>query len=531
LEDKLKKIERALLSVSDKTGIVELARGLAKFDIELVSTGGTAKIVREAGLKVQDVSDLTGFPEILDGRVKTLHPKVHGGLLAVRDNPIHQAALEKHQINYIDLAIINLYPFRKTISLPDTTIEEAIENIDIGGPAMIRSAAKNFNDVAVVVYPSDYDMILKELSEQNGVLSLETRRKLAARAFSHTARYDLAVAGYFSALTNSIAPELGSLSENSLPDELVLVLERSGWLRYGENPHQAASLYRDLLRPEQGIANAPQLQGKELSYNNLIDSDAAWSLICEFSDTACAIIKHTNPCGVAIGQTTKEAFLKALETDPLSAFGGIVAFNSIVDEDTARALSDIFLEVVIAPDFNQTATQILSSKKNLRLITNRKNKNKIGEEQLEIRKISGGYLAQSKDREQVKGEDVKVVTERSPTEAEMRALDFAWKICKHVKSNAIVYARDEQLVGVGAGQTSRVDSVRFGAIKAQLPLKGTVLASDAFFPFRDGLDEAARHGITAVIQPGGSIKDQEVIAAANEHGIAMVFTGIRHFKH
>ena len=540
MTDSLKPIARALISVSDKTGLVAFAQTLAKHNIELVSTGGTAKLLREAGLATRDISDLTGFPEMMDGRVKTLHPKVHGGLLGIRDNAEHRAKMDEHGIVPIDLVVINLYPFRATIQKPNVTLAEAIENIDIGGPAMIRSASKNHNDVAVLVDPADYADIAAQLDANGGALSQETRYALATKAFQHTASYDQEIARY---LTGRVA----SPEEDAMPQSLPLHLEKAAGLRYGENPHQHAALYRIAGSGERGVANAEQLQGKELSYNNLIDSDGAWELVMELKRLhlteakggalphACAIIKHTNPCGVGVASSAVEAFHKAKATDPVSAFGGIIAFTNVVDEAAAQEIAEMFAEVIIAPDFTAGAKEIFAAKKNLRVLRMADAETPHSAlrtpHSLEIRKISGGVLVQEKDGLLWDEEKLQVVSDRQPTAEEMSALRFAWAICKHVKSNAIVYAKDGQLVGVGAGQMSRVDSVKLGASKALLELKGSVLASDAFFPFRDGVDEAAKHGITAIIQPGGSLKDKDSIAAANEHGLVMVMTGMRHFKH
>lgn len=547
----LRPIRRALISVSDKTGIVDLARELTRLNVEIISTGGTAKALRDAGLTVRDISDTTGFPEMMDGRVKTLHPRVHGGLLAIRDNAEHIAAMQEHGIEPIDLVVVNLYPFAETIKRAGVTREEAIEQIDIGGPAMIRSAAKNARDVAVVVLPSRYQSIITELQDNDGALSLATRQRLAQEAFQHTAVYDLVVSAYLSSEglpdsspgTAGIAAFAGGSSSSfsrgnigeefsvddftgQLPGQKSWTISKLADLRYGENPHQFAALYQMAMRG--GVANAEVLSGKEMSFNNYVDADAAWALVNDFEQTACAIIKHTNPAGVGLGQTTGEAYTKALATDPVSAFGGIVAFNRTVDENAAQEVVKIFTEVVIAPDFTAPALELLKTKKNLRVLRLAQEKTK---KKLEFRQISGGMLVQTADDHQLEPQTLKVVTKRAPSAEEMRALLFAWIVCKHTKSNAIVYARADQTVGVGAGQMSRVDSVKIGAMRAQLPVAGSVLASDAFFPFRDGIDEAARHGITAVIQPGGSVRDEEVIAAANEHGLAMVFTGIRHFKH
>lgn len=546
MEDSLKKITRALISVSDKTGLVELAQKLAAHNVELVSTGGTAKLLREAGLAVRDVSDLTGFPEMLDGRVKTLHPKVHGGILGIRDNAEHQAKMQEHGIQPIDLVVVNLYPFKQTIQKPNVALEDAIENIDIGGPAMIRSASKNHHDVAVVVDPSDYDLVSAMLDAHQGSLPYIVRYQLALTAFRHTSAYDKEIARFLWSRQPANA-EVALGDTPAMPEEIELNLKKATGLRYGENPHQKAALYKLDGSDEHGVATAEQLQGKELSYNNLLDTDAAWELVMEIHHLhlrehrakgavgaenlpyTCAIIKHTNPCGVGVSNSPLDAFQRAKSTDPVSAFGGIIAFSGTVDEATAKEISEMFAEVIIAPDFSAEAKQVLSAKKNLRVL--RMGENPRISTHLELRRISGGVLVQERDAELLDEEKFEIVTERKPTPAELRGLRFAWAICKHVKSNAIVYSAKHQLVGVGAGQMSRVDSVKLGASKAQLPLTGTVLASDAFFPFRDGLDEAAKHGITAVIQPGGSVRDKEVIEAANEHGIAMVFTGMRHFKH
>ena len=510
----LRTIRRALISVSDKAEIVDFARALTRFNVEIVSTGGTAKTLRDASVSVRDISDITGFPEMMDGRVKTLHPRVHGGLLAIRDNEEHVAALQQHGIEPIDMVVVNLYPFAETIKRVGVTREEAIEQIDIGGPAMIRSAAKNSQDVAVVVSPNQYGEIIDELEKHEGALSLNTRSRLAQAAFEHTAQYDLTVSTY---LASSTGP---------LPDRLSWTMKKIADLRYGENPHQQAALYQ--TSNDSGIANAAVLAGKEMSFNNYVDAEAAWQLVCDFEQTACAIIKHTNPAGAGLGETTAEAYRKALATDPVSAFGGIVAFNRKVEAHAAREVTKIFTEVVIAPDYEPEALELIRAKKNLRVIRMSAAETPSG---VELKQISGGVLAQTPDNHKLSRDELKVVTERQPSEEEIRALLFAWIVCKHTKSNAIVYAREDQTVGVGAGQMSRVDSVKIGAMRAVLPVAGSVLASDAFFPFRDGIDEAARHGITAVIQPGGSVRDDEVIAAANEHGLAMVFTGVRHFKH
>lgn len=548
----LRPIRRVLVSVSDKTGIVDFARDLAQFNVEIISTGGTAKALRDAGITVRDISDITEFPEMMDGRVKTLHPRVHGGLLAIRDNPEHLAAMQQHRIEPIDMVVVNLYPFAETIMREGVTLEEAIEQIDIGGPAMIRSAAKNAHDVAVVVVPASYQNIIHEMKSRNGALSLTTRKRLAREAFKQTAMYDTIVSSYLSRQEmptqhgggggiGTFTGSSGSRTEvpadiaeafsaeefrGQLPGRMSWTIGKISDLRYGENPHQMAALYQ--MAHGTGLANAEVLSGKEMSFSNYVDADAAWNLVSDFDDTACAIIKHTNPAGVGLGETPAEAYTKALATDPVSAFGGIVAFNQTVDSVAAHEVVKIFTEVVIAPEYDVPALEILKAKKNLRVL--RLQKGKAGKK-LEFRQISGGMLVQTADDHKLDPRELKVVTARQMTDEELRALLFAWVVCKHTKSNAIVYARDGQTVGVGAGQMSRVDSVKIGAMRAQLPVAGSVLASDAFFPFRDGIDEAARHGITAVIQPGGSVRDDEVIAAANEHGLAMVFTGVRHFKH
>ncbi|MET0625093.1 MAG: bifunctional phosphoribosylaminoimidazolecarboxamide formyltransferase/IMP cyclohydrolase [Pyrinomonadaceae bacterium] len=547
----LKGISRALLSVSDKTGLVDFARALVEFGVELLSTGGTAKALREAGLDVRDVSDVTGFPEMMDGRVKTLHPRIHGGILAVRDNPEHARALAEHGIGPIDMVVVNLYPFEQTISREGVTLAEAVEQIDIGGPSMVRSAAKNFNDVAVVTSPDSYALVAEELKQTGGRLSHATRSWLALNAFMNTSRYDDAIFRHLSETLSAKSAKPGAetaelesaftftefvntdsaasllASGESYPAHVNLFLEKHSDLRYGENPHQKAALFKH-EEEETGIAQAELLGGKEMSFNNYVDADAAWQLVCDFDAPTCAVIKHMNPAGVGTAPSLEEAYRLALATDPVSAFGGIVAFNRTVDEAAARAVTEIFTEVVVAPDFDEAAVEVLKSKKNLRVLRAGEPRGPSG---LDFKRVTGGMLVQTRDTHRLRREDLKVVTRRAPSEEEIEALLFAWTVCKHTKSNAIVYARAGQTVGVGAGQMSRVDSVRIGAMRAQLPVEGSVLASDAFFPFRDGLDEAARHGITAVIQPGGSVRDAEVIAAADEHGLAMVFTGVRHFRH
>ena len=512
------KIRRALISVTDKTGVADFARQLTQQSIEIVSTGGTARLLREAGLAVRDVSELTGIPEMLDGRVKTLHPLVAGGILAIRGNAEHRQAVEQHGIPLIDMVVVNLYAFETTAARPGASFDDIIENIDIGGPSMIRAAAKNFRDVAVVTDPGDYESLAAEIAANGGVISEATCWRLAQQAFTKTAAYDVAISATLSTLNVD-----GSRSGDALPAVLGLAVPRTQVLRYGENPHQAAALY---ATGDKGIAGARKLHGKELSYNNLVDLDAAWNLIREFTRPAVAMIKHTNPCGCAEQETSAEACRKALECDPVSAFGSVIAFNRAVDRASVEALADLFVEAIVAPGFEPHALELLTRKKNLRLI-------EVGETPpaIILKSISGGYLAQTEDNVTTRPDDLKVVTERAPSDAEMSALEFAWKVTKHVKSNAIVYARQGQTVGVGAGQMSRVDAARIGAEKAVLPLAGTVVGSDAFFPFPDGLEEVAARGATAVIQPGGSMRDADVIAAANRLGLAMVFTGLRHFRH
>jgi phosphoribosylaminoimidazolecarboxamide formyltransferase/IMP cyclohydrolase len=518
------RIQRAILSVTDKTGLVEFARKLSNLGIELISTGGTAKLLRDSRIAVKDISELTGFPEMLDGRVKTLHPKVHGGILHRRENPAHTAAVAEHDIQPIDLVVVNLYAFEKTAAKPGVAFEELIENIDIGGPSMIRSAAKNFHDVAVVTSPSDYQSIADELAANGGSLSLETKWRLAQKAFATTAAYDSAIASTLERIPNVANPHPAAPSLETFPQTLRLSFQKTLDLRYGENPHQKAAMYSD--GSGIGVANARQLQGKELSYNNIADLQCAWDLASEFDEPACAIIKHTNPCGMATGKTLAEAYLRALECDPVSAFGGVIGVNCPVDATAAEEMQKLFLEVIAAPAFNEAAVARFATKKNLRLV-----EVEAAPHKWTIKNISGGVLMQDTDSRRLDPSDLKVVTKREPTKEETRALLFAWKVCKHVKSNAIVYARDGQTVGVGAGQMSRVDAAKIGAMKAQLPLNGTVAASDAFFPFPDGVEEIAKAGATAIIQPGGSQRDPEVIAAADRLGLAMLFTGVRHFRH
>ncbi|WP_137042589.1 bifunctional phosphoribosylaminoimidazolecarboxamide formyltransferase/IMP cyclohydrolase [Pseudolabrys sp. FHR47] len=525
-----RRVTRALLSVSDKSGLIDFAKALAGFGIELVSTGGTAKALKDAGLRVADVSELTGFPEMMDGRVKTLHPNVHGGLLAIRNNAEHAAAMKAHNIKAIDLLVVNLYPFEETVA-KGAAYDDCIENIDIGGPAMIRAAAKNHGDVAVVVDTTDYALVLEELTKHNGMTTYETRSRLAAKAYARTAAYDAAISNWFAATLNNDAPDYRAFGGKLAQP-----------LRYGENPHQTAAFYRT-PNVRAGVATARQVQGKELSYNNINDTDAAYEVIAEFDPkraAACVIVKHANPCGVAEGSSLLDAYKKALACDSTSAFGGIVALNRPLDAEAAKAITEIFTEVIIAPDASDEAIAIVAAKKNLRLLL-------AGgvpdprEKGLLVKSVAGGLLVQSRDAAVVDDMELKVVTKRAPTAAELNDLRFAFRVAKHVKSNTIVYAKDLATVGIGAGQMSRVDSARIAARKAEdaakelglsAPLtKGSVVASDAFFPFADGLLVAIEAGATAVIQPGGSMRDAEVIAAADQHGIAMVFTGTRHFKH
>ncbi|MCD6075785.1 MAG: cyclohydrolase / phosphoribosylaminoimidazolecarboxamide formyltransferase [Rhodospirillales bacterium] len=530
MTDRPRRVTRALLSVSDKTGLTEFARALASLGIDLVSTGGTAKAITAAGLKVRDVSDLTGFPEMMDGRVKTLHPKVHGGLLAIRDHADHAKAMKDHGIAPIDLLVVNLYPFESTVD-KGAAYEDCVENIDIGGPAMIRAAAKNHDDVAVVVEPQDYQAVLDELNANAGATTLRLRKRLAAKAYARTAAYDAAISNWFA----------GQL-ETDAPDYRAVGGRLAQTLRYGENPHQTAAFYRTPER-RAGVSTARQLQGKELSYNNINDTDAAYECVAEFDaarTAACVIIKHANPCGVAEGSSLTEAYRKALACDQTSAFGGIIAFNRMIDADAANAVAGIFTEVIIAPDATEEAIAIIGKRKNLRLLLagGLPDPRARG---LTAKTVAGGLLVQGRDNAVIDDMSLKVATKRAPTDSEMRDLRFAFRVAKHVKSNTIVYARDLATVGIGAGQMSRVDSARIAARKAEdaarelklaEPLtKGSVVASDAFFPFADGMLACVEAGATAVIQPGGSMRDDEVIKAADEHGIAMVFTGIRHFRH
>ena len=516
-------IRRALVSVSNKDGLVDLARTLRGLGVEILSTGGTATLLEQHGVQVKQVSAHTGFPEIMDGRVKTLHPKIHGGLLG-RLN-VDEAVMEQHGIEPIDLLVVNLYPFAETIAKPNCTVEDAIENIDIGGPAMVRAASKNHERVTVIVDPLDYGTISEELRSNDGLVSATTRRRLAAKAFAHTAQYDAQVANYLGNLTGS--------DHSEFPEMLALQVRKRMDLRYGENPHQGAALFSALKTQGASVGTAAQLQGKELSYNNLADGDTAFECVRQFQEPACVIVKHANPCGVAIAENITAAYDRAYRTDPTSAFGGIIAFNRTLDAHTATTIVERqFVEVIIAPDVDSDAREICARRENLRLLITGGLKDT--DQRYEVRSINGGLLVQSRDLGVVASSDLRIVTTRKPTPAELIDLMFAWRVCKYVKSNAIVYAKDGVTLGVGAGQMSRVVSSRIAAMKAKdegLTVEGAAMASDAFFPFRDGLDVAAEFGIKSVIQPGGSKRDDEVIAAANEHGIAMVFTGMRHFRH
>ncbi|WP_211748119.1 bifunctional phosphoribosylaminoimidazolecarboxamide formyltransferase/IMP cyclohydrolase [Paenibacillus sp. Marseille-Q4541] len=513
-------IKRALVSVSDKTGIVDFCRELSNLGVEIISTGGTSSLLSKEGIPVIGISDVTGFPEIMDGRVKTLHPAVHSGLLAVRDNAEHQQQMKDLGLDYIDLVVVNLYPFQETIAKPDVSYEDAIENIDIGGPTMLRSAAKNHAFVSVVVDANDYSQVLTEVREQ-GDTSLATRKQLAAKVFRHTAAYDALISDY-----------LSNVNGDPLPERYTVTYEKIQDLRYGENPHQQAAFYRKPLAPQGTLTTAEQIHGKELSYNNINDANAALQIVKEFEEPAVVAVKHMNPCGVGTGESIYQAYMKAYTADPTSIFGGIVAANRMIDSDTAAKLSEIFLEIVLAPDFTEEALEILTKKKNIRLL-------KMGElssakersSQFVVTSIDGGMVVQQSDVHSVDADDLKVVTDRAPSEEELKQLLFGWKVVKHVKSNAIVLAADNMTVGVGAGQMNRVGAAKIALEQAADKAKGSVLASDAFFPMGDTVELAAKHGITAIIQPGGSIKDEESIKAANEHGIAMVFTGVRHFKH
>jgi len=518
-------VRRALVSVSDKSGLAEFSDVLHKMGVEIISTGGTANFLRERKIPVTEISDYTGFPEILDGRVKTLHPRVHGGLLAIRGKSSHQDQMKAQNIQPIDLVVVNLYPFRETAAKPGVSFPEVVEQIDIGGPSMVRSAAKNHDGVAVVTDPHDYGWIIEELKKNDGALSAATRFILAQKAFAATASYDSAIAAWFS--ERVWTPDGARKEAGTIPSAEVLTLEKVTDLRYGENPHQRAALYRRISEPASGVAGAEILHGKELSYNNLLDSDGAWNLVLEFEKPAAAVIKHTNPCGVAQADQLADAYTLARDSDPVSAYGSVVAFNRSIDPETAAEINKTFVEVVLAPDFSEDALSILKQKKNIRLL-------KVSSHApltLQHRQIDGGFLVQDKDMHYLNPGDLKTVTRRTPSLEEMEALLFGWRVVKHVKSNAIVFTDSSRMLGIGAGQTSRVDAVKWGAMKATLPLQGSSMASDAFFPFADGLVAAAGYGVRSVIQPGGSMRDAEVIDAANEHDIAMVFTGIRHFRH
>lgn len=519
------KIKRALISLSDKTGIEKFALELHKMGVEIVSTGGTESLLKKAGIPVKNISELTGFPEMLDGRVKTLHPKVHGGLLARRGNKEHMETVKKHDIKLIDMVVVNLYPFEKTIKKPGVELPEAIENIDIGGPTMLRSAAKNYEDVVVIVNPERYDTVISEMKKNGGSVSGETKFELAKEVFAHTSLYDTIISRYLSSL--------GGV-QDKFPADKIIVMKKLYGLRYGENSHQDAALYAESNPPAGSFATAKKLQGKELSFNNILDLEAAWRLSLEFNEPVSVIIKHNNPCGTAAGKNILEAFKLARATDPVSAFGGVLAFNREVDKDLAAEIITGFVEAVSAPAFTKDALEVFKKKESIRLLEMGKEKLNRENDPYDIKKVAGGFLVQDKDWGMVTEKDLKVVTRRKPSKEEIEGLLFAWKVAKHVKSNAIVFTSKNQTIGVGAGQMSRVDSCRIAVLKAKtsgLDTKGTVVGSDAFFPFRDGVDEIAKAGATAIIQPGGSLKDSETIAAADEHNLAMVFTGMRHFRH
>jgi len=551
----MSKITRALISVSDKTGVAQLAKKLRKRGVEILSTGGTAKALRDAGVKVTDVSEFTGFPEMFDGRVKTLHPKVHGGILAKRADKSHKAQMKEHGISPIDMVVVNLYPFESAIKKDGATFEDAIENIDIGGPAMVRSAAKNFADVAVIVDPADYDTVIAEMDK--GGVSQKTRFMLSAKAYAHTAKYDTMISSFLVAAGGAgevpipffhkadLKPARGKAypervpasfarlgkAESPFPIFHALPLIKAQDLRYGENPHQKGAFYREPVQHEPSVSTACQLQGKEMSFNNYLDANSALELAKEFDQPVAVIIKHNNPCGVATDESQVDAYVKARDIDPVSAFGGVLAFNRKVEADTAREITSTFVEVVIAPGFDKKALAIFKKKGNIRLLDIGPNM-KGTPSGYDMKRVVGGMIIQERDFGRILDiKKLKVVTKRKPTEEEYMGLAFAWKVAKHVKSNAIIYSYGTHVIGIGAGQMSRVDSTRLGAMKSNFPTKGACLASDAFFPFRDGVDECAKHGVTAIIEPGGSLKDPEVIAAANENNIAMVFTGMRHFRH
>jgi phosphoribosylaminoimidazolecarboxamide formyltransferase/IMP cyclohydrolase len=521
-------IRRALVSVYDKQGVVALCRELHAAGVEILSSGGTARLLDSEGVPVVRVAEYTGSPEILDGRVKTLHPRIHAGILAVRSSSEHMDELGRHQIEPIDLVVVNLYPFRETVASPDASHDQIVEMIDIGGPTLIRAASKNYRDVGVVVDPSDYDEILSQVRE-HGALSDELRERLAVKAFRHTSTYDSAIHDYLSSRT---AADGAEPSADPFPDRFTLELHKAQDLRYGENPHQRAAFYREAASSSAfpSVAHGRQLQGKELSFNNLLDFDAALNLAADLRDGACVVVKHGNPCGVALGLEPGVAFRRALECDPVSAFGGVIAFNRPVDAAAAKAITEAFYEGVIAPAFDADSREVLAKKKKLRVLATG-DLTGYTRHGFDVRRVNGGVLLQDWDPGGESVRDGEVATQRKPSDEEWRALEFAWTVVRHVKSNAIVFGNEDRLLGVGAGQMSRVDSVRIGIEKARVPLDGAVMASDAFFPFRDGVDVAAEAGVKAVVQPGGSIRDKEVVAAANEHGIAMVFTGRRHFRH
>ena len=520
-------IKQALISVSDKTGVLDFARELSALGVKILSTGGTAKLLADNGLAVTEVADYTGFPEMLDGRVKTLHPKVHGGILARRDFPEHVAALEEHGIPTIDMVVVNLYPFQQTVAKAECSLEDAIENIDIGGPTMLRSSAKNHKDVTVIVDPSDYAIVLAEMKANNNVVSYDTKFTLAKKVFAHTAQYDGAITNYLT----SLGEDKAHTTRSAYPQTLNLHFDKVQEMRYGENPHQSAAFYRDLKAVDGALANYKQLQGKELSYNNIADADAAWECVKSFNESACVIVKHANPCGVALGVTPFEAYSKALQTDPTSAFGGIIAFNRELDGKAAEIVAKQFVEVLIAPSFTAEAKAIFAAKQNVRLL-----EISLGNavNQYDVKRVGGGLLVQAPDAKNVLQEELRVVSKLQPTPQQMADMMFAWRVAKYVKSNAIVFCGNGMTLGVGAGQMSRIDSARIASIKAQnagLTLAGSAVASDAFFPFRDGLDVVVDAGATCVIHPGGSMRDQEVIDAADERGVVMVYTGTRHFRH
>ena len=520
-------IKQALISVSDKTGVLEFARELSALGVKLLSTGGTAKLLADNGLPVTEVADYTGFPEMLDGRVKTLHPKVHGGILARRDLPEHVAALEQHQIPTIDMVVVNLYPFQQTVAKAECSLEDAIENIDIGGPTMLRSSAKNHKDVTVIVDPADYSHVLTEMKANGNKVSYETNFTLAKKVFAHTAQYDGAITNYLT----SLGEDKQHTTRSAYPQTLNLHFDKVQDMRYGENPHQSAAFYRDLAPAAGALASYTQLQGKELSYNNIADADAAWECVKSFADKACVIIKHANPCGVATGVSALDAYSKAFQTDPTSAFGGIIAFNCELDAQAAEEVAKQFVEVLIAPSFTAEAKAIFAAKQNVRLLEIPLGN---GINAYDVKRVGGGLLVQSSDSKNVMPEELRVVSSLQPTPQQMADMMFAWRVAKFVKSNAIVFCGNGMTLGVGAGQMSRIDSARIASIKAQnagLTLSGSAVASDAFFPFRDGLDVVVDAGATCVIHPGGSMRDQEVIDAANERGVVMVFTGTRHFRH